>query len=233
MSIPDETLMAYADDELAAAARETVDAAMREDPQIARRIEYYRRQREQLRSAFDPVLQEPVPGRLIAAAQGMRSVRPRRRWVTPELGAVAASLLVGAMLSWGVLRLQGDPSIIAGADGLVAAGALSRSLSGDLASEAAGGPVRLGLSFRDRSGSYCRTFSLGDGDETAGLACRKAETWQVELATRGNEAADSAAYRHAGSPLPAELRSAIEARIAGEPLDATEEQAARARGWHD
>lgn len=238
MSISDETLMAYADGELDATAAAEIDAAIREDPQLAGRIAQYHRQREQLQAAFDAVLREPVPARLTAAARGVRSIRPRRRWPAPELGAIAASLLAGALLSWGILRQVGDSPMTMAANGLVAGGVLARSLSADLSGDPTGdpttGPVRVGLSFRDRDGNYCRTFAIEDGEQTAGVACRKAENWQVEVAIRrASDESQSRPYRQASSLLSPEIRRAVEARIAGEPLDAEQEKAARDRAWRD
>jgi anti-sigma factor RsiW len=69
MSIPDETLMAYADGELEPAQRAEVEAAMAADPKVAERVERHRALRRKLNAAFDPVLQETVPHALIAAAR--------------------------------------------------------------------------------------------------------------------------------------------------------------------
>jgi hypothetical protein len=49
------------------------------------------------------------------------------------------------------------------------------------------------------------------------------------LAEAGTQA--EGAYRQAGSDLPPAVLDAIDARIAGKPLDAAGEEAARARGW--
>jgi hypothetical protein len=71
--ITEELLMAYADGELDgaehAADRARIEAAMRADPDVARRIESHRALRRQLGATFDPVLDEPVPDRLIAAVR--------------------------------------------------------------------------------------------------------------------------------------------------------------------
>jgi anti-sigma factor RsiW len=67
MTIPDETLMAYADGELEATGRAEVEAAMAEDPQVARRVEQHRALRKKLAAAFNPALVETVPDSLMAA----------------------------------------------------------------------------------------------------------------------------------------------------------------------
>ena len=88
MNIDDQTLMAYADDELDAATRAQVEAALARDPALAARVEEHRALRAELNAAFDPVLDEPVPDRLLAAVKppvrgdsapiDLASVRQRR-----------------------------------------------------------------------------------------------------------------------------------------------------------
>jgi hypothetical protein len=43
--------------------------------------------------------------------------------------------------------------------------------------------------------------------------------------------ADAPAYRTAASELPPEVLAAVDRELAGEVLDATQERAARDRGW--
>jgi anti-sigma factor RsiW len=66
MSIPDETLMAYADGELEPAQRAEVEAALVADSKLAERVEQHRALRRKLNAAFDPVLLETVPDAMIA-----------------------------------------------------------------------------------------------------------------------------------------------------------------------
>jgi len=65
MSIPDETLMAYADGELEPAQRADVEAALAADPTLAQRVEQHRALRRKLNVAFDPILMETVPNALV------------------------------------------------------------------------------------------------------------------------------------------------------------------------
>lgn len=113
----DETLIAYLDGELDAAAREDIAAALEHDPQLRERASALTDSAAVLRAAMDEVLREEVPQRLIDAARGLpeRSVidlvaeRARRvgaatlpqHWGTRRFwvgAAVAASLclVVGA-----------------------------------------------------------------------------------------------------------------------------------------
>ena len=64
------------------------------------------------------------------------------------------------------------------------------------------------------------------------LACRGHEVWRLEvLAQNPLQPAAAAAYRPAGSALPASVARTLDELIAGEPLDAGAEAAARAGGW--
>ena len=69
MTISDEQVMAYVDGELDAQTRNEVERAMESDPEVARRVARQRALRNKLRAAFNNVLNEPVPDRLVSAAR--------------------------------------------------------------------------------------------------------------------------------------------------------------------
>ena len=104
MKFSEETLMAYADNELDAKTRAAVEEAMATDPEVARKIAQHKALRGKVRLAFNNVVHEPTPQRLIDAARGVPAVRregnviPLRRkapasraW--PQWAAIAASLV--------------------------------------------------------------------------------------------------------------------------------------------
>jgi anti-sigma factor RsiW len=66
----DDRLVAYLDGELDAAARREVEAQLDADPTAAERLAALARSDTLVRAAYDEVLHEPVPERLIAAARG-------------------------------------------------------------------------------------------------------------------------------------------------------------------
>ena len=70
MNYDDDTLMAFADGELDAAKRAEITAAMEKDAELARRIAHHRELRARVAGAFSPVLDQPVPDRLVNAARG-------------------------------------------------------------------------------------------------------------------------------------------------------------------
>lgn len=69
MTFTDEELMAYADGELDDARRQQIQEAIGRDPEIAHRVNAHRTLRDSLRASFDPMLEEPVPVRLVATAR--------------------------------------------------------------------------------------------------------------------------------------------------------------------
>lgn len=245
MTFPDEVLMAFADDELDSQTRAAVEAAMESDPEIARRIAQHKALRSRVHAAFDKVAGEPLPTRLLEVVRSAPSVtrnnnvvplrrRPVRPWAWPQWTAIAASLIVGVLAGRLVLYRSQGPGVIAMRGGrILASGLLANALSDQLtAVQSAASPVRIGVSFRSKSGEYCRTFSMRRPAALAGLACRAADGWQVGVLTPAESpAAGAGAYRQAASSLPPAIVAAVSHQIAGEPLDAHAEAVARARNW--
>jgi hypothetical protein len=250
MKFSDEILMAYADGELEEPRRSEVERAVRADPALAAIVERHRALRRDVFSAFAGVLDEPVPPQLRPAAgakvvslEAARNAKVRvtpvpapaaqvqaRQRTWPRWGALAATLVLGVMA--GSLWFDGSGGegslVVADAGGrLVARGQLAGALSRQLASDPApSSPVRIGVSFAAKGGSYCRSFSVGP---SAGLACRDGETWRIPVlsearATRGE-------FRQAAATTPVAVLDAIDERIAGTTLNAAAERSARERGW--
>jgi anti-sigma factor RsiW len=244
MKFDDETLMAYADGELAPELRVQVEQAMQADPAVAAAVERHRALRSDVFAAFAGVLDEPVPERLLPGHRppapgghvrvdvlAQAHARPLpARWSWRQWGGMAASLAAGVLagaLGWQQLRGgEAGPFSRAG-DAIVARGELADALSRQLAADAPAGAVRVGVSFAAKGGQYCRSFQLGS---TAGLACREGGEWRIPVLAQDAQNGQ-AAYRQAGSAMPAAVLEAIDERIAGTSLDAAAERAARARGW--
>jgi hypothetical protein len=247
MKFTDETLMAYADGELDASTRAALEAAMASNSELAHRVASHRALAERLRGAFEPVLREPVPERLVAALRGTpstqapvtnivdarttRSERTRRRWSWPEFGSIAASLAVGLIVG---RMLLASPDPLTTRDGnLYASGSLAAALSNQLANKQTDhGPVRIGFSFRAKAGDYCRTFAFEADRRLAGLACRDRDEWRVDVLARNDATQPGGGqYSQAGTALPETVLRAVDASIAGEPLDAAGEAAAMQHRW--
>jgi hypothetical protein len=248
MSVSDEMLMAYADGEVDAATRAIVEAAMRDDPEIRRRIEEHRALRETMRGAFSEVLAEPVPQRLIDAARRHDAARPGsvvdpgharraadhapRRLSSWRPIAMAASVLVGVAL--GYLGWHGSNTWVktTSSGELVAGAGLAEALSNQLSQDRSPGLVVItGLSYRAKSGDFCRTFSLAGAQASSGLACREGDGWKIKVLAQSAPAPNSSNFRPAASGVAPAVRAAVEESIDGEPLDRADEIAARKNGW--
>jgi hypothetical protein len=237
MKFPPETLMAYADGELDAETRRAIEAEIAVDPQVAQEIERHRAMRDEVGGAFSGVLDEPVPDRLLRAAKksGAKAQQPRRQWSWPEWTSIAASLLLGVLGGRALLQQpdRGSGLIVAGVDGrVIAGGALAQALSEQLSSQDGSG-VDIGLSFRTKSGEYCRTFGARAANPVVGFACRDAEVWRIDMLSTAPRAESGGDYRMASTQLPAPIVQAIAERMQGEALDADEEAVARQRRWRD
>jgi hypothetical protein len=253
VSYDEETLMAYADGELEAAQRAEIAAAIERDPALAARVEKMRAVRAKVAGAFATVLRQPVPERLRQAANGgaasvstpvtapsrgnvvqfpsRGTPAPRAPWRAREWLAMAASLMLGIVVTWQVLQKPDDPDFITASNGaLVARGALAKALDEQLASrQDRAGAVVIGLSFEARGKSYCRTFTLR-ASATAGLACREGTEWQIPVTTAVE--IPTGEMQQVATPIPPAVMQAIETRIAGDTLDVQGEEEARAKGWH-
>jgi hypothetical protein len=244
MTFPDELLMAYADGELDAKTRSEVQEAIATDPELARRVAAHTALRASVRVGFDKVLDEPIPERLVSAARSSRSARadsrvvPLRRKLAaplrslPQWGSMAASFALGALV-WQLGTRHTSEPLLERNGQLFASGALAQALSRQLASDqSAQSAVQIGVSFRSKSGNYCRTFRLQDDGVLAGLACRADDKWKLEILARGEPSSQSpSGYRQAASALPPAVIQAANDSIAGDPLDAQAEAVARAKQW--
>jgi anti-sigma factor RsiW len=253
MTISDETLMAYADGELDAAERAAVESAMREDPRIEERVAAHRTLRRKVQAAYSAELSEGIPERLLSAARGAASTqgskvvnlqdaraamersKPHARplptqWRTA--GTIAASVIAGVGLGFFMWGHTESPLMRSAGGSLVARGQLAKALSNQLAAEQSRiSAVQIGVSFRAKSGDYCRTFALSGAVSPSGLACRHGGEWQVQTLTQEPGTVAGPDYRTAGSAMSATILNLVEGQISGEPLDQAGERAARERGW--
>ncbi len=241
----DAQIHAYADGALDAETSARIEADSRQDAALAARIAQQRELRTRLRAEFDPVLEEPIPQRLLDALAGpalgaavrpigtARTQRARARpvWAMREWSAIAATLLLGVLVGQLAFHRSSSPPIETEQGRFVAAGFLDTALSTQLAGVAPeGAAARIGLSFRAAAGEYCRTFTLQTGP--GGVACRRGGRWSLELldGTAAQPAAPGS-FRQAASALSPAMVGAIDALGAGDPLTAEQERQRLGSGW--
>jgi anti-sigma factor RsiW len=99
--VTEAELQAYVDGRLPEARRADVEAYLAARPEEASRIAAYGSQREALRDLYAEVLDEPLPERLVRAAEGARSAARTRmlRWGMAA-GCAMVALAVGGMAGW-------------------------------------------------------------------------------------------------------------------------------------
>jgi anti-sigma factor RsiW len=114
----DDRLVAYLDGELETAQRREVEAWLNADPDARRQLAALAESAHLLRLAFDEVIHEPVPDRLLAAARGETAPAqadaqklpfrrhigaprlPLRRWVGLPIAASLFGLLIGGSAAY-------------------------------------------------------------------------------------------------------------------------------------
>jgi len=210
-----------------------MDARVAADPELSELAARHQELKKRLRAAFNPIVEAPLPGRLLHRAEkpsapidivAARHQRERLFAQPAQWLAIAASLAIGLFFG-GLLRPDTSP-IQQDSGKLYAAASLERSLDRQLASAPSEGAVRVGVTFRDKEGAICRSFN---DQQVAGVACRQGGQWQLQglFNTEGPSAAD---YRMASGMDP-RLADVVGSIIVGEPLNAAQERAARDRGW--
>jgi hypothetical protein len=232
VNVPSEKIIAYVDGELSETERAEFAAELAANDALRGRVERARGLRRRLSAAFDGALSEDVPARLTAAATAppvgnVVALQPKRiAWSYREWGAMAASLIVGLLVGLGVIANQAAP-FAQSAHGLVARGSLANALETQAAANTSGA-VRIGVSFQAQDGGYCRTFTMAHA-HLAGLACKHDNDWRVPMTAQYAPAAGE--IRTAGADTPLPILQAVDQMIAGDPLDARAESAARDQHW--
>ena len=231
--VNEETFFAWLVGELDGDEAARVAAEVEADPDLAAKAERHRAMQARLKGAFDGLLTAPLPRSIETAAgeetrvvdlEERRRAREQRRSALPQWAAVAAALAVGLFTGTMIPKPSGAPVELH--DGKVyAAAAVSDALDTQLAN-APTGDVRIQLTFRDQSGAICRSFTQA---AASGLACRDGARWRVRGLFAAPEG-QGGAYRMAAGTDP-NLASLIGTAMAGEPFDAAQEQAAKAKGW--
>ena len=89
-------LHAFVDGQLTPERQREIEAYLASRPDEAQRADIYRAQKRELRALFDPVLNEPLPQRVLDAA------RPRTPWYLQRIAAGIAIALISGAAGWGL-----------------------------------------------------------------------------------------------------------------------------------
>ncbi len=230
MTHDNSIIAAYVDGERDDLAARRIEREAESDSALAAEIARQRALKQQLTAHFAPVLDEAVPDRLrnllavdekVDVSLADRREQKRARFSPMHWGALAASLVLG--LTIGLQPWMPSANVASDNGRLVASGSLAKALDTQLASNQTGDvAVRIGLSFRDKTGRYCRSF---EGAKLSGIGCREADRWSLERTVQGQASGD---YRQASSGA---MAAAAAEMMSGDPLDAENERAVRDRDW--
>jgi anti-sigma factor RsiW len=240
----DEILMQFADGELDPDMVARIEQAMEIDDRLVTRVAMFIETRAQAQAALKPLLDEPVPEKLVAAVEQMIAARragekaaasvlpfggrtagppSKSQWLLPIAASLAAVLgaLAGYWAAGTNERAQG---------GLWVAGVIRPALGQALATVESGKEIRLaGISdrfraiatFRNNSQDLCREFEVDSQDRSTvvSVACRSGDEWRVSFAV--------VAPGDAGGYAPASSAEALDAYLsaieAGAPMSAEDE----------
>ena len=246
MSPTREELCAYVDGELDPAEMSRVAAQISNSPELQRYVQDQERLLENLHAAFSTIMEQPVPERLVRAANEtpLSLVARMRDWIegtrARQAGPVlrfavpATALALGVLIGISVEGPTGTPGLLSSSatGSLVARAHLADALDRQLASDQAPAGTRIGVSFRNKAGHDCRTFTVEAAQSvTDGVACRNDGEWQVGALVSGPKAGPAADYQLAGSDMPDAIRGFVSSQISGDPFDAAAERRARDDGW--
>ena len=212
LHLPDETLMAYADGELANDVADAVETAMVSDASLIGRVVAFMRIRRLTKAAAGPLDTQPAPqatidliDRKVAARRRAQSPRPAAlvgrmfalRWATPALAAclgVVATLAVTKEWDKQAPEAEVKPWIPQLSDPALP-GVLSTLAMGSERTLSTG-VVRAVASYALKGGELCREFNVTDAARRYdGIACRKAARWTLRFAA--DLGGDGAQYKTA------------------------------------
>lgn len=239
-----EQLMAYADGELDAQTAQQVERQLQDDPEGQAIVERFRQTRSELAPGLDPLLDEPVPQRLIdavrrhpgppeAIAEPSPIQPPSRaaandRWYWPSLATAASVALVVGLLGGHWMGGSTSNGVDRVAQALQTAPSGQVFRAGDM-------QVMPLASFRSDQGFVCREFEQTAGGRAAhGIACRDGEQWVTRLLL------DNGPAQAIRSPLPEfaaasgeadAMGAMVESLRLGQAFTPEQEEMALQRGW--
>ena len=239
-----ELLSRYLDGELPPALAKELEVRLAADPSLGSVLAGMRALQGQLHQAYDGIVRQPVPQRILALLQAPQANNvvplahslprnPPRKRVMNWGFALAASLVVAVSATL-VTRLdQSAQPGAAGMDSLLSL-ALEASPSRGEGWEALadGRTLRPVLSFQTTAGSWCREYLLRSSEGSwHGVACRGDAGWTTTVLAGAEAAESSADYRPAGAASADEISDFIDRNAAGIALDAGQEAGIIARAW--
>lgn len=204
-----------------------------------------------VRDVYRAIDDAPMPGTVLelfdtpsAAGQTDNVVafpaRGFRQFLQAPVAIAASVALMAGFLLADIFRQDinapiGDVSLVAGTidaqSGLHTL--LEESASGVPQDVGDGATAELVLSFENTAGDYCRQLMVADTARAAhGVACRRGDTWQMEMVAYGAAAAANGQFTPAAGNTPAAVSALVDGLIGtGEPLDQDTESRLISTSW--
>jgi anti-sigma factor RsiW len=159
----DDRLIAYLDGEVEASERREIEAGLDADPAARDKLAAFAESAALVRSAFDEVVHEPVPERLLAAARGERlSAAPRAKILPFKRGGPLGRAPGGRSWWLGVPLAASLFGLLLG--GAAAYLSVAKLLPGGLGSKQATVEMAADNLWLDNAAGYFKLFaSAGDG----------------------------------------------------------------------
>ncbi|MEH6473554.1 MAG: RT0821/Lpp0805 family surface protein [Halopseudomonas sp.] len=198
MQVDSQTLMAYADGELAAPERALVEQALEQSPELQQQLEQLSRLDTLLGAAFNDAMHGPQPPLRALDPVGQTPKSGLQLWQAVgqifnwQAGAAAALLVLGVAVGGWYERQALSTELAVNQQQLERAidQALETRLSGEsfqwtsakAKREGSITPVR---TYKSEQGQYCREFIerrsvAGQVNEQRGVACRDEQGWQLK-----------------------------------------------------
>lgn len=254
--ITPELLMAYADGALEADDVARVEAAISAFPELAEVVAAFKTTSLSLKGAFDGPMDEPVPDHLAALVMGpsadidgdtvvsLQDARAKRSFVSSPFGQAIAACAVfafglvagGAFLGDGSSRLPGENGDLLLAGRLDAAHPIAQALENTASAELVnfgGGQFDAVASFVTDGNVPCREFEAADATgAVVGVACRRDETWSVELLLAASPSSSPQGEFQLASAFDADvLDGVLDALGASQGLSSSQETCLIEQGW--
>jgi hypothetical protein len=237
--------MAFADQEVDGETAAAIARAVSDNPELARKLAAFRATRRLVREAFDDVLAEPAPQRLVRAAlEGSQKPgnvaalllrRPLPRVALPIAASVLLAVGIAGYLlgNWASTPRLSSSAVVAYRDATTIQ-ALAGLPSGEqrVVHEGRSDAARLRVTGSYRiEGGYCRSFTLSGASEAVrGLGCKRDGDWRVEAIVADAQATSDGQYRPASGAADV-IESVLDSFNASEPLTGEQEKRLIADGW--
>ncbi|HDZ55585.1 MAG TPA: hypothetical protein ENI17_05325 [Pseudomonas xinjiangensis] len=237
MTINDEILSAFLDNELTSMQMDHVRQRLAEDESLALRLSEMAMVDQRVSQHYDAINHLPVPDRILAlleepgtsAAKGRVLAFPARPRLMQALQQHAAAV-AGVCLLAGFVLAQLLPSAGENSQWNAIADVLDSKGSGQRWPAANGQELQPRLTFANHAGQYCRQYQLsGPAGSSENIACRTDQGWVLQAMVPTQSVREGGSYRTASGGSV--LDPALDLMIAQSPVSLDQEAELIDKSW--